>query len=54
MSVVMSLEQNKAIVRRWIEEVWSQKNVDLVDELIHPDHTYHDHTAPHRHHPDFD
>jgi len=51
----MSLDENKAVARRWIEEVWSRPgNLDSVDEMIHPDHTYHDHTAPHRHHPDYD
>ena len=50
----MSLEENKAVARRWIEEAWSQGSLDVADELIHPDHTYHDHTAPHRHHPDYD
>ena len=50
----MPVEENKAIVRRWFEQAWSQGNMDVMDELIHADHTYHDHTAPHRHHPDYD
>jgi len=50
----MSLAENKDVARRWIEQVWSGGDLALVDEMIHPDHTYHDHTAPHRHHPDYD
>ena len=30
-------EVNKALVRRYIEEVWNQGNVDLTDEIIAPD-----------------
>ena len=29
----MSAEQNKAIVRRWFDEVVSQGNIELVDEI---------------------
>jgi steroid delta-isomerase-like uncharacterized protein len=29
----MSLEQNKALVRRWLEEVWGRGDADTVDEL---------------------
>ena len=32
----MSTEENKAIVRRAIEEVWNQGNVELADELYAP------------------
>jgi steroid delta-isomerase-like uncharacterized protein len=32
----MSTEDNKAIVRRAIEEVWNQGNVELADELYAP------------------
>ena len=37
----MSLEENKALVRRWIE-AYNQRNLDLFDEFIAPD--YVDHT----------
>jgi steroid delta-isomerase-like uncharacterized protein len=37
----MSLEENKAIVRRWIE-AYNQKNLDSFDEVVAPD--YFDHT----------
>ncbi len=36
----MSLEENKAIVRRWIE-AYNERNLDLFDEFIAPD--YFDH-----------
>ncbi len=39
----MSLEKNKAIVRRFVEEVQSQHNLDIVGELMDPnmiDHYY--------------
>jgi steroid delta-isomerase-like uncharacterized protein len=29
----MSVENNKAVIRRWIEEAWNQGNSDLADEL---------------------
>ena len=32
----MSLEENKAIVRRWIEEL-NKRNLAILDELIAPD-----------------
>ena len=34
----MSTEENKAIARRLIEEAWSQGNLDVLDELMHPDY----------------
>lgn len=37
----MSLEYNKAIVRAYIEQVWNQGNLQLVDELIVPDFIQH-------------
>jgi len=33
-------ETNKAIVRRIIDEIWLQGNLQLADELIHPDHHF--------------
>ena len=30
----MSVEENKALVRRWIDEVVNDGNMDLVDELL--------------------
>ena len=37
----MSTEDNKAVVRRGIEEVWNQKNVAIVDEIAAPDYVSH-------------
>ena len=31
-------EANKALMRRFIEEVWNKGNLDVADELFHPDH----------------
>jgi steroid delta-isomerase-like uncharacterized protein len=40
----MGLEENKVVVRRFVEEVQSQHRLDLVDELFDPD--YIDHAVP--------
>ena len=37
----MSTEQNKAVVRRFIEEVLNKQNAALVDELCAPDYVNH-------------
>jgi predicted SnoaL-like aldol condensation-catalyzing enzyme len=37
-------ENNKALVRRFIEEVFNGGNLDAIDELMAPD--YLDHTVP--------
>ena len=33
----MSVEENKAVVRRYIEELWGQGNMALADELVSRD-----------------
>ena len=33
----MSVEQNKAIARRWGEEVWGKGSLDAIDELLAAD-----------------
>jgi len=33
----MSTEQNKAVTRRYFEELWTQNNVAVIDEIIAPD-----------------
>ena len=38
----MSAEENKAIVRRFLEGIFSQGNPDVVDELASPDFVVHD------------
>jgi predicted ester cyclase len=40
----MSNEANKAVIRRFYEEVFNQKNMATIDELISPKHV--DHAAP--------
>jgi predicted SnoaL-like aldol condensation-catalyzing enzyme len=40
----MSIEQNKAVVRRFIEEVLNNQDLALADELLAPD--YVNHLAP--------
>ena len=37
----MSTEENKAIIRRFVEEVQSKHDIDLMDELFSPD--FYDH-----------
>lgn len=39
-------EQNKAISRRCVEEIWNQRNLDLLDELVAADFVYHDPANP--------
>jgi hypothetical protein len=39
-------EENKAILRRVNDEVFSQGNLDLVDELFAPDYVLHDPGLP--------
>lgn len=36
-----SAEANKALVRRYVEELWNQHNTDLVDEIVAPGFVYH-------------
>jgi predicted ester cyclase len=35
----MSIEQNKQIMHRMIEEIWNQGNLATADELFAPEHT---------------
>jgi len=37
----MSVEENKAIVRRFWEEIFNGRNLDLIDELFAADHVQH-------------
>ena len=43
----MSIEENKALVRRLIEEVWNQGHLAVFDELYAPDFIFHDSGLPH-------
>src|SRR6266700_4623463 len=47
----MSLEKNKAIARRYQEEVWGKGNLDLLDELLATN--FLDHSLPARMDPGF-
>ncbi len=38
----MSLEENKALVRRFYEEVWNRGNVDVAKDLFADDYVRHD------------
>ena len=42
----MSTEQNKAIVRRWIEQGWNAGDLSLVDTLYAPNVVQHDPSSP--------
>jgi steroid delta-isomerase-like uncharacterized protein len=42
----MSTEQNKAVVRRLVEEVFNQGNLSMIDELIAPDFVEHEELPP--------
>jgi predicted ester cyclase len=34
----MSTEENKAIIRRYLEEAWDRGNLTIIDELMSPDY----------------
>ena len=36
----MSIEANKAIVRRWYDEFWNAEKLDVLAELLHPDYVF--------------
>ena len=42
----MSIEQNKSIIRRWIEQGWNQGKIAVVDELYAADVVQHDPSSP--------
>ncbi len=39
-------EENKALVRRWFEDLFNEGNLDVADEIIAPNHLEHDPTLP--------
>jgi steroid delta-isomerase-like uncharacterized protein len=41
----MSLQENKAIVRQYLEAVWNKKNLAVIDEFIAPDLVQHVHNV---------
>ena len=42
----MSAEENRAIARRWSEEVWNQGNMAAFDDIVADDFIAHDANAP--------
>ena len=44
----MSVQENKALLRRDYEELWSQGNLDLIDQDVAPDYVHHDPATPGR------
>ena len=38
----MDIEQNKAMARRWSEELWGKGNLAVADEIIAPEYVRHD------------
>lgn len=39
-------EENKAVVRRMIEEIFNQGNLDATEEIVAQDHVHHDPAMP--------
>jgi steroid delta-isomerase-like uncharacterized protein len=44
--ISVSVEANKALARRWFEDLFNAGNVEVADEIIAPDHVNHDPTLP--------
>ena len=42
----MSAEQNKAMVRRWVDGGWNSGDLSLVDEMYAPNYMIHDPSQP--------
>ena len=42
----MSAEENKAVIRRFLEEVFTAGHLELVDELFAPSYVLHDPSVP--------
>jgi predicted ester cyclase len=42
----VSAEENKALARRWFEDLFNAGNLEVADEIIAPDHINHDLTLP--------
>jgi steroid delta-isomerase-like uncharacterized protein len=35
-------EHSKSLLLRYAEEVWNQRNLEVIEEIFSPDHVYHD------------
>src|SRR3982751_1595297 len=42
----MSVEENKAIIRRWVDEAWNSGNFSSAERLYAPGYTLHSNPAP--------
>lgn len=42
----MQAEDNKALARRWFEEFFNERNLEVIEEIIAPDHTVNDPSHP--------
>jgi predicted SnoaL-like aldol condensation-catalyzing enzyme len=42
----MSIEENRAIVRRFVEECWGKANMNVADELCDPNYVAHGSASP--------
>lgn len=41
----MSAEENRALVRRFVEEIFNQGNLEVAEEILTPDYKHHDPTT---------
>ena len=44
--ISVSVEETKALARRWVEDLFNAGNLEVADEIIAPDHLHHDPTLP--------
>jgi steroid delta-isomerase-like uncharacterized protein len=44
--ISVSVGENKAVARRWVEDLFNAGNLEVADEIIAPDHVHHDPTLP--------
>jgi steroid delta-isomerase-like uncharacterized protein len=42
----VSTEENKALARRWFEDLFNAGNLEVAEEIVAPDHVNHDPTLP--------
>lgn len=42
----MSTEANKALVRRYLEELWNNRDLSLADEIVNPTYVFHSQSVP--------